>query len=48
MTILAIIGTMFLALNVGLAMSRKEYHSAAGWSVATLWSFNDVLNRLAI
>lgn len=48
MTILAIIGTICMAINVGFAMSGKEYHSAAGWSVATLLSFGDVLNRLAI
>lgn len=48
MTILAIIGTIFLAINVGIAMFDKEYHSAAGWSIATMWSFVDVLNRLAI
>lgn len=48
MTGLAIISTIFMAINVGLAMFGKEYHSAAGWSIATMWSFTDVLNRLAI
>ncbi len=47
MTILAIIGTFFLALNVGFAMSGKEYHSAVGWTLATLWSLNDVFARIA-
>lgn len=48
MTTLAIIGTFFMALNVGFAMFDKEYHSAAGWSIATMWSLVDVLERLAI
>lgn len=48
MTVLAIIGTIFLALNVCVALGYKEYHSAIGWSIATMWSFNDVLNRLVI
>lgn len=47
MTDLAIIGTIFMSLNVGLALFGKEYHSAAGWTLATLWSLNDVLARIA-
>lgn len=47
MTIVAIIGTLIAALNVGFAISGKEYHSAVGWTLATLWSLNDVFARIA-